>query len=144
MLLRLKANYFWPAMWATAFNEDDPESPRLADEMGIVMGTSHHEPMMRSHQEYLHRKQQVGPWDYATNKARIDQFFREGMERNKAYDNLVTIGMRGDGDVAMGRGDDTENMKTLGMAGKMPYLSYGLSLRRYSAIMTQVLLFLTT
>ena len=114
LLLRLKANYFWPAMWATAFNEDDPESPRLADEMGIVMGTSHHEPMMRSHQEYLHRKQQVGPWDYATNKARIDQFFREGMERNKAYDNLVTIGMRGDGDVAMGKGDDTENMKTLG------------------------------
>ena len=56
LLLRLKANYFWPAMWATAFNEDDPESPRLADEMGIVMGTSHHEPMMRSHQEYLHRK----------------------------------------------------------------------------------------
>ena len=67
LLLRLKANYFWPAMWATAFNEDDPESPRLADEMGIVMGTSHHEPMMRSHQEYLHRKEQVGPWDYASN-----------------------------------------------------------------------------
>jgi len=113
LLLRLKANYFWPAMWATAFNEDDPESPRLADEMGIVMGTSHHEPMMRSHQEYLHRKEQVGPWDYATNKERVDQFFREGMERNKGYDNLVTIGMRGDGDVAMGKGDDAENMKTL-------------------------------
>lgn len=114
LLLRLKANYFWPAMWATAFNEDDPECPRLADEMGIVMGTSHHEPMMRSHQEYLHRKQQVGPWDYATNSKRVDQFFREGMERNKAYDNLVTIGMRGDGDVAMGKGDDAENIKTLG------------------------------
>ena len=113
LLLRLKANYFWPAMWATAFNEDDPENPRLADEMGIVMGTSHHEPMMRSHQEYLHRKEQVGPWDYATNKERIGQFFREGMERNRNYDNLVTIGMRGDGDVAMGKGDDKENMKTL-------------------------------
>ena len=113
LLLRLKANYFWPAMWATAFNEDDPESPRLADEMGIVMGTSHHEPMMRSHREYLKRKDEVGPWDYATNKERVDQFFREGMERNKAYDNLVTIGMRGDGDVAMGKGDDQENMKTL-------------------------------
>ena len=113
LLLRLKANYFWPAMWATAFNEDDPESPRLADEMGIVMGTSHHEPMMRSHREYLKRKDEVGPWDYATNKERVDQFFREGMERNKAYDNLVTIGMRGDGDVAMGKGDDQENIKTL-------------------------------
>ena len=113
LLLRLKANYFWPAMWATAFNEDDPESPRLADEMGIVMGTSHHEPMMRSHQEYLRRKEQVGPWDYASNKQRIDQFFMEGMQRNKAYDNLVTIGMRGDGDVAMGKGDDEDNIKTL-------------------------------
>ena len=113
LLLRLKANYFWPAMWATAFNEDDPESPRLADEMGIVMGTSHHEPMMRSHREYLKRKDEVGPWDYATNKERVDQFFREGMERNKNYDNLVTIGMRGDGDVAMGKGDDQENMRTL-------------------------------
>ena len=114
LLLRLKANYFWPAMWATAFNEDDPECPRLADEMGIVMGTSHHEPMMRSHQEYLHRKNNIGPWDYASNKERIDKFFREGMKRNKDYDNLVTIGMRGDGDVAMGKGDDAENMKTLG------------------------------
>ena len=113
LLLRLKANYFWPAMWATAFNEDDPDSPRLADEMGIVMGTSHHEPMMRSHREYLKRKDEVGPWDYATNKEQVDQFFREGMERNKAYDNLVTIGMRGDGDVAMGKGDDQENMRTL-------------------------------
>ena len=113
LLLRLKANYFWPAMWATAFNEDDPESPRLADEMGIVMGTSHHEPMMRAHKEYTSRREEVGPWDYATNKKRVDKFFREGMERNKSYDNLVTIGMRGDGDVAMGSGDDTENMKTL-------------------------------
>ena len=114
LLLRLKANYFWPAMWGTNFNEDDPESPRQADEMGIVMGTSHHEPMMRSHREYLQRKEQVGPWDYASNKERVDQFFREGMERNKVYDNLVTIGMRGDGDVAMGKGDDLENIKTLG------------------------------
>ena len=113
LLLRLKANYLWPAMWATAFNEDDAESPRLADEYGIVMGTSHHEPMMRSHREYLKRKNEVGPWDYATNKQRVDQFFLEGMQRNKAYDNLVTIGMRGDGDVAMGKGDDQENMKTL-------------------------------
>ena len=113
LLLRLKANYLWPAMWATAFNEDDPESPRLADEMGIVMGTSHHEPMMRAHKDYTSRREEVGPWDYATNKERVDKFFREGMERNKSYDNLVTIGMRGDGDVAMGSGDDTENMKTL-------------------------------
>ncbi len=114
LLLRLKANYFWPAMWATNFNEDDPESPRLADEMGIVMGTSHHEPMMRSHREYLKRKDEVGPWNYATNPDCIDRFFREGLERNCKYDNIITIGMRGDGDTEMGSGNDAENIKTLG------------------------------
>ena len=113
LLLRLKANYLWPAMWGSRFNEDDSESPRLADEYGIVMGTSHHEPMMRAHREYVTRKDEIGPWDYSVNKERLDKFFLEGMQRNKAYDNLVTIGMRGDGDVAMGKGDDADNMKTL-------------------------------
>ena len=113
LMLRLKANYFWPAMWNSRFNEDDPLSPQLADDMGIVMGTSHHEPMMRAHKEYVYRKDSIGAWDYATNKANLDRFFEEGLERNKAYDNLITIGMRGDGDVAMGNGNDEDNMKTL-------------------------------
>ena len=113
LMLRLKANYFWPAMWDSRFNEDDPLSPQLADEMGIIMGTSHHEPMMRAHKEYVYRKDSIGAWDYATNKANLDRFFEEGLERNKAYDNLITIGMRGDGDVAMGNGNDEDNMKTL-------------------------------
>ena len=113
LMLRLKANYFWPAMWDSRFNEDDPLSPQLADDMGIVMGTSHHEPMMRAHKEYVYRKDTIGAWDYATNKANLDRFFEEGLERNKAYDNLITIGMRGDGDVAMGNGNDEDNMKTL-------------------------------
>lgn len=113
LILRLKANYFWPAMWDSRFNEDDPLSPQLADDMGIVMGTSHHEPMMRAHKEYVYRKDSIGAWDYATNKANLDRFFEEGLERNKAYDNLITIGMRGDGDVAMGNGNDEDNMKTL-------------------------------
>ena len=113
LLLRLKANYFWPAMWATAFNEDDPQNPALADKYGIIMGTSHHEPMMRAHKEYTKRREEVGAWDYATNKKNLDKFFRDGLERNKNFDNLITIGMRGDGDVAMGKGDDEENMNVL-------------------------------
>jgi len=55
LLLRLRANYLWPAMWSSAFNEDDPADPRLADEYGIVMGTSHHEPMIRAQGEFDHR-----------------------------------------------------------------------------------------
>ena len=113
LLLRLKANYFWPAMWASRFNEDDPLSPKVADDMGIVMGTSHHEPMMRAHKEYTMRRDEVGPWDYAVNPDRLDKFFTDGLQRNKNYENIITIGMRGDGDVAMGTGNDAENMKTL-------------------------------
>ena len=111
LLLRLKANYFWPAMWASRFNEDDPLSPKVADDMGIVMGTSHHEPMMRAHKEYTMRRDEVGPWDYAVNPDRLDKFFTDGLQRNKNYENIITIGMRGDGDVAMGTGNDAEMMK---------------------------------
>lgn len=113
LLLRLKANYLWPAMWGKSFNEDDPRNPVTADEYGIVMGTSHHEPMMRSQKEYTDRKTEIGEWNYATNKKNIDQFFYEGIERNKNFDNMITIGMRGEGDVAMGEGNDLENIKTL-------------------------------
>lgn len=113
LLLRLKANYLWPAMWSNAFNEDDPECPKIADEMGIVMGTSHHEPMMRAHKEYTKRRKRIGPWDYVVNRKNIDKFFTEGLERNKHYDQVVTIGMRGDGDSPMGKGNDDENIRTL-------------------------------
>ena len=113
LILRLKANYLWPAMWNARFNEDDPLNPKLADEYGVVMGTSHHEPMMRAHKEYVMRKDSVGPWNYQTNKARLDRFFRDGIRRNRNYENIITIGMRGDGDVAMGNGDDKENMQVL-------------------------------
>jgi hypothetical protein len=103
LLLRLRANYLWPAMWDNAFNEDDPKNPRLADEYGIVMGTSHHEPMMRAHKEWTKRREQYGngKWNYATNAEALQRFFREGIARNKDYENLVTIGMRGDGDERM-------------------------------------------
>ena len=99
LLLRLKANYLWPAMWNNAFNEDDPLNPKLANEYGIVMGTSHHEPMLRAQQEWKrHRK---GPWDYTQNAATLQEFWRQGIERNKNYESIVTLGMRGDGDLPM-------------------------------------------
>jgi hypothetical protein len=99
LLLRLRANYLWPAMWGSAFNEDDALNPKLADEYGIVMGTSHHEPMLRAQHEWkLHGQ---GPWDYQTNSAELDRFWAEGIQRNKGYESTITIGMRGDGDKAM-------------------------------------------
>lgn len=113
LLLRLKANYFWPAMWGSAFNEDDPENPVIADMYGIIMGTSHHEPMMRAHKEYTKRRNEIGEWNYATNKTNLDKFFTEGLMRNRNYENIITIGMRGDGDKAMSDKGDEENMKIL-------------------------------
>ncbi|HBF33737.1 TPA: hypothetical protein DDW35_04165, partial [Candidatus Sumerlaeota bacterium] len=103
LILRLRGNYLWPAMWGKAFNEDDPENPRLADEYGVVMGTSHHEPMMRAQQEWTKKHAQYGngQWNYLTNEAGLKKFWADGIERNKNYENLVTMGMRGDGDMAM-------------------------------------------
>jgi Glycosyl hydrolase family 115/Gylcosyl hydrolase family 115 C-terminal domain len=99
LLLRLKANYLWPAMWNNAFNEDDPLNPKLADEYGIVMGTSHHEPMLRAQQEW--KRHGTGPWDYSTNSAELNKFWEAGIERNKNYESVITLGMRGDGDIPM-------------------------------------------
>ena len=102
LLLRLKANFLWPAMWASAFYADDPMNSVLADEMGIIIGTSHHEPMARNHQEWARKRKEYGAWDYASNREVIDRFFREGMERAASTEDLITIGMRGDGDAPMG------------------------------------------
>ncbi len=103
LLLRLRANYLWPAMWGKAFNEDDPLNPAVADEYGIVMGTSHHEPMMQAQKEWNvhHKEYGNGEWNYHTNKKALLQFWEDGFSRNKNYDNLVTMGMRGDGDEPM-------------------------------------------
>ncbi|MGN6626330.1 MAG: glycosyl hydrolase 115 family protein [Tepidisphaeraceae bacterium] len=115
LILRLRGNFLWPAMWGKAFNEDDPADARVADEYGVVMGTSHHEPMLRAQAEWgRHRKQYGnGEWNYATNAAGLRQFWIDGVERNKAYESIYTLGMRGDGDVAMPDAGGLEANKTL-------------------------------
>ncbi len=113
LILRLKGNYLWPAMWSWAFYADDPENGKTADRMGVMMGTSHHEPMARNHQEYARNRKQWGAWNYQTNKAKLDQFFREGIERMKGTDDIVTIGMRGDGDEAMSEDADTRLLQDI-------------------------------
>ena len=102
LILRLKGNFMWPAMWGWAFYADDPVNSQTADEMGVIMGTSHHEPMARNHQEYVRHRKDYGAWNYETNPEGLNRFFREGIERMKDTEDVVTIGMRGDGDAAMG------------------------------------------
>ncbi|MDR0658758.1 MAG: glycosyl hydrolase 115 family protein [Mediterranea sp.] len=103
LILRLKGNFLWPAMWPpSAFYDDDPMNGALADEMGVVIGTSHHEPLGRAHDEW--RRYGGGAWDYTKNRKVLDNFWTGGMERMKNYETLVTIGMRGDGDEPMSEG----------------------------------------
>jgi len=108
LLLRLKANFLWPAMWNNAFADDDPQNMILADEYGIVMSTSHHEPMMRADKEW--NRYGEGPWDYARNPERLYDFWVEGAKRNKNYESIYTLGMRGQEDKPM---SETENVDLL-------------------------------
>jgi hypothetical protein len=109
LMLRLRANYLWPAMWNNAFNEDDPENSRLADEYGIVMGTSHQEPMLRAQKEWdrgLGRR--WGNWNYNPTNQRpvLENFWRESVRRNQNYENIITLGLRAENDSGLTMGRD--------------------------------------
>ncbi|MCW5910920.1 MAG: glycosyl hydrolase 115 family protein [Cyclobacteriaceae bacterium] len=99
LILRLKGNFLWPAMWGQSFYTEDPLNPKLADEYGVVISTSHHEPMMRAHVEWQRNK--GGDWNYKTNDSTLRKFWREGIERMGSYESIVTLAMRGDGDEPM-------------------------------------------
>jgi len=98
LLLRLRANYLWPTMWDSMFNVDDAKNPQLADEYGIVMGTSHTEPLTRSTKEQS--KYMSGNWDWASNKKNVISFLTDGAKRAKTSEVVFTMGMRGNGDEA--------------------------------------------
>ena len=116
LLLRLKANYIWPAMWGSAFYDDDPASGPLANEMGIVMGTSHHEPMAMAQSDwhrYIKKNNLPNVWDYSKNANVLQQFWQAGIERSKNWEKVVTLAMRGDGDEAMGEGTNIELLEKI-------------------------------
>ena len=100
LLLRLKANTLWPAMHACTkpFNAD-PRNAALAEARGIVMGSSHAEPMLRNN---------VGEWtdakekyNYATNREGVLGYWEERMKTNGGYESVFTLGMRGIHDSGM-------------------------------------------
>jgi hypothetical protein len=96
LLLRLKANFLWPAMWDSMFGVDDPKNQQTADFYGIVMSTSHTEPLQMSTKEW--NTLGNGTWDYTTNSANIDKYWERGVSRAKNFENMWTVGMRGNGD----------------------------------------------
>ncbi|KAI0170213.1 hypothetical protein BJ166DRAFT_608405, partial [Pestalotiopsis sp. NC0098] len=105
VLLRLRANYLWPALWGTMFEVDDPANQPLADAWEIVLGSSHTEPMMRAQNEFgtFYIDEGLGPWAYNLNNKTIDEYFVYGAQRAKPYarNSLWTMGMRGTGDTAI-------------------------------------------
>lgn len=111
-LLRMKGNYMWPAMWSASFPLDGPGSANeeLADELGVVMGYSHHEPCLRASEEWDKVRGEGtkygNAWNYATNREGLINYWKDALIRSGRYDNLITIGMRGERDTSM-LGDDS-------------------------------------
>ena len=107
LLLRLKGNYMWPAMWSAIFPDDGPglANAELADELGVVMGMSHHEPCLRQGEEYkyLRGKDSIygDAWNFLTNEKGITRFWEDGLKRSGKFENVVTVGMRGEADTAI-------------------------------------------
>lgn len=107
LLLRLKGNYLWPAMWSAQFSLDGPglANAELADELGVIMGASHHEPCCRNGEEYKYVR---GPgsiygdaWNFWKNREGITKFWEDGLKRNGKFENVITVGMRGEADTAI-------------------------------------------
>ena len=106
-LLRMKGNYLWPAMWASSFPLDGPGSANeeLADIYGVVMGYSHHEPCLRASEEWdkvRGRGTRYGnEWNFYTNEQGLLNYWEDSLKRSGKYENIITIGMRGERDSSM-------------------------------------------
>jgi hypothetical protein len=133
-MLRLKANYLWPAVWGRAFAEDDPDNHATATAYGVVMGTSHEAPMMRGIEEWnRHAVPAVrdsagniitpgsdpyggtGEWSFRRNREAIESYWADGIRRmvDQGFEGVVTLGMRGNGDVSLPDGDGIELMQDI-------------------------------
>lgn len=119
LILRLKGNFMWPAMWRAIFSEDGKScniaNAKLADAYGIVMGTSHHEPLFRSGEEWQKIYKNYGisnEWSFSHNGKAITRFWENGVKRNRDFESLITLGMRGERDSVLG-GSIRENIDLL-------------------------------
>lgn len=110
-LLRMKGNYLWPAMWTASFPLDGPgaANEELADIYGVIMGYSHHEPCLRASEEWDLVRGEESPygneWNFYTNEQGLLRYWEDSLKRSGKYENVITIGMRGERDSSM-LGDD--------------------------------------
>ncbi|CAE6433693.1 unnamed protein product, partial [Rhizoctonia solani] len=128
LLLRLRANYLWPAMWSGMFYVDDAANGALADHYGIVMGTSHQEPMARSTPNEWNRSPR-GQWNFTSNPTNVTKYWTEGVQRVSSYgmslyrfesrltedtsETIFTLGMRGEGDMPLEESTNIDNLEAV-------------------------------
>lgn len=121
LLLRMKGNYLWPAMWTASFPLDGPGSrnEELADLYGVVMGYSHHEPCLRASEEWDKVRGEGSrygnAWNFYTNEQGLLNYWEDALQRSGGYDNIITVGMRGERDSSMlgERATVSENVRLL-------------------------------
>ena len=120
-LLRMKGNYIWPAMWTSSFPLDGPgpADMELADEYGVIWSFSHHEPCLRASEEWEKVRGEGtrygNAWDYRSNPEGLRNYWKDALEARGRYENMITIGMRGEYDSAL-LGEDspaTDNIALL-------------------------------
>ncbi len=99
LLLRLKANYIWPAMHpcTQSFNFY-ADNKVVADKYAIVMGSSHHEPLLYNTEEWPYS---TSSWNAFTNLDVIMGVLEDRVQNNCMYENVYTVGIRGAGDGGM-------------------------------------------
>lgn len=108
LMLRLKANYIWPAMHpCTKAFYYYKDNPKVADDYAIIVGGSHCEPMLRNNvfewsENYeAEYGKKPGEWRYDLNKDQIYTYWDDRIKEAKNYENVYTIGMRGVHDGSM-------------------------------------------
>ena len=116
LLLRLKGNIFAPAMHScTGAFYTHPESKVVADEYGIIITTSHCEPLLFNNASKAEwDRKRDGEWNYAVNKETIHKKLDDRVREASPYENIYTVGMRGLHDEGMrGNMSDEEKVKIL-------------------------------
>ncbi len=142
-LLRMKGNYLWPAMWSASFPLDGPGSANeeLADIYGVVMGYSHHEPCLRASEEWDKVR---GPetkygneWNFYTNEQGLLNYWEDALIRSGKYDNMITIGMRGERDTSM-LGENSTVAENIELLKRIITKQRGLIAKHVNADLSQV------
>jgi hypothetical protein len=114
LMLRLRANAIWPGMHAgTPGFFTIPGNKEMADSCGILIGTSHCEPLLRNNVDEWDAKVR-GPYNYITNREQVQQYWIERLKEVKGSEEFFTIGMRGIHDGSM-EGVHTKKEKLEGL-----------------------------